>query len=96
MKKLNIEIIKTGNENLIILKMSEQILNDTKGYILENIDDVDYEEFNLSDDIKDLCRKLFSIKGVFELQLNLRQISVFKTNEADWKIVEPQIISIFE
>lgn len=96
MEKLKIEIIKTGNENLIILVMPKLILNGTRGCVIENIEDVDYEGFNLSDEIRDICRKLFSTEGVFELQLSSRQILVFKTNKANWKTLEPQIISIFE
>lgn len=95
-EKLKMEIVKTGNENLIILILSEQIVKGIRGYILETIEDVDYEGFNLSEETRNICKKIFSIDGIFELELNQHQISVFKTNKADWKILEPQIVSIFE
>ncbi len=94
-KKFKIEILKTGNKNLILLILSEQILNGTKGYIIENIEDVDCE-FNLPEETRNICKKIFSIDGIFELQLNKHQISVFKKNKADWEVIEPQIVSIFE
>ena len=93
--KLKIEIVKTDNVNLIIVKVLEQIVGGTRGYLIESVEDVDFEKFNLQDETRDLCKKLFSIEGVFELELHSHQILVFKENKADWKILEPQIISVF-
>lgn len=95
-KKLRIEIVKTDNANLIIVKVLEQIVCGTRGYLIESVEDVDFEKFNLQDETKNLCKKLFSIEGVFELELHPHQILVFKENKADWEILEPQIISAFE
>lgn len=94
--KFKIEIVKTGNENLIVVKLLEPIINDTKSYIIESVGDVDCEEFNLQDEIKDLCKKIFSIEGVFEMELHSHQVLVFKEKNADWEILEPQIILVFE
>lgn len=96
MEKLKIEIVKTGNANLIILILSAQIVNCTRGYTIETIEDIDYKGFNLSEETRSICKKIFLIDGIFELQLNQRQISVFKINKADWGIIEPQIVSIFK
>lgn len=94
-KKLEIEIVKTDNINLIIVKVLKQIVSDTRGYLIESVEDVDFEKFNLQNETRDLCRKLFSIEGIFELELHPHQILVFKENKADWKMLEPQIISVF-
>lgn len=91
-----IEIKKTNNANLIILILSEQIINDVRGYHIESIDDVEYEDFNLPEEVKNICKEIFSIDGIFEIQLNTQEISVFKTNKADWGIIEPKIVSIFK
>lgn len=62
------------------------------GYNIETIEDVNYEGFNIPEETRKICRKIFSIDGISELELNQNRILVFKTNMADWRTIEPQIV----
>ncbi|MEN9338369.1 MAG: hypothetical protein RI945_94 [Candidatus Parcubacteria bacterium] len=92
--KNEVAIKQVGNPNVLTFDFSnfEENINEGNSLVLENEDDVECEEFNLPKTTKDLCHELFSIDGIFEINLFTKRIFITKLSSFEWKDLLPKII----